>query len=175
MEQFLSAMVGLTGAIAVAAFCLAMVAIRRLRLLQEQITLMGTVDDLPLPGDPVPEFVAEATDGGLVSNSDLAGPDVLVLFLTGSCPTCFDAVSMLRELPATARPRPIAVVIGQPADVAGLVADLEPLARVVVETAHNGLPARFAVRGFPAALVVGDGVVRAATHFIDQIELGVRA
>jgi DNA-binding SARP family transcriptional activator len=89
--------------------------------------------------------------------------------------TCFDAVTALRERPSDGQPRPIAVVIGQPAEVAGLVADLEPLARVVRETAHNGLPARFGVRGFPAVLMAGGGVVRTASHWFDQVELGVRA
>lgn len=175
MEVFLSAMVGLTGAVAVAALGLALVTMRRLRLLQEQIGPLGPVDDLPEPGTPVPEFLVEASDGSPVSNADLAGSDTLVLFVDGGCPTCFDAVTAVRALPGDGAPRPIAVVIGEPAEVAGLVSELEPMARVVLEPAHNGLPARFGVRGFPAALVVGDGVVRMASHWLDQIELGVRA
>ncbi|HET6214718.1 MAG TPA: hypothetical protein VFE14_17765 [Micromonosporaceae bacterium] len=176
MIQFLSAAVILIGAVAVAALGLALLAVRRLRLLQEQIALLGTSDfDLPVTGEPMPEFEAVTTDGGRVSTADLAGPDVLVLFVDGTCPSCFDAVSTLRELRRYGDPRPIAVVIGQPAERAALVAELEPLARVVEEVSYTGLPARFGVRGFPAALIVGDGVVRAASHRLDQLDLGVRA
>jgi hypothetical protein len=173
MIEVLSALVVLAGAVAVAALVLALVALRRLRSLQHQWGLMAMVDDLPMPGEPVPEFVADTTGGGQVGTADLAGEDVLVLFLDGSCPSCFDAVPMLRERPPSGGPRPIAVVIGQPAERAPMVAELATLARVVEEDTHGGLAARFGVRGFPAALVVGGGQVRMASHQLDQVELGV--
>lgn len=105
-----------------------------------------------MPGDPVPaDFVADTVDGGMVSTADLTGPDVLVLFVDGSCTTCFDAVGLLKERHAAGADtvRPIAVVIGQPEERTPLVAELAPIARVVEETSHTALPSRFGVRGFP--------------------------
>lgn len=172
MIEFLAAAVVLVGAVAVAALALALVAIRRLGRLQGHLNAADL--DLPLPGERVPDFVATTTDGGRVGTADLAGPDVLVLFVDGTCPSCFDAVSTLESWRLT-DPRPIAVVIGTPDERVGLVAELEPLARVVEELSYTGLAAQFGVRGFPTALVIRDGVVRAASHRVDQIDVGVRA
>ena len=177
MTGLLWAAVALIGVVALVALVVSLAVARRLRELQQRFGPIESFDDLPAPGTAVPDFVATTVDGGTVSAADLAGPDVVVLFVDGSCATCFDIVTELRARPAptSEATRPIAVVIGQPDERGALVAELTPLARVVEESSYVGLPARFGVRGFPTALVAGGGVVRAASHRLDQIDLGISA
>jgi hypothetical protein len=174
LSEYLWATQLVTAAVAAAALGLALALARRVRLLQDRLDQGVLVEaDLPVPGEPVPDFDATTVDGVRLGAQDLAGPDVLLLFLTASCESCREEVDRLRaEPPAAAEARPIAVVMGRPEERAELVRDLLPLARVVEQTDYAGLAARFGVRGFPAMLVVGDGVVRRAGHLLSEVRVG---
>lgn len=177
MTEFVWATQLMTAAVAVAAFGLALALARRVRQLQDRLDQGVLIEpDLPPPGEPVPDFVATTIDGVRLTADDLAGPDVLVLFLTASCESCREEVDRLREQPPVAsEPRPIAVVMGEPDERAQLVRALVPLARVVEQAGYAGLAARFGVRGFPAVLVAGEGVVRRAGHLLSELEVGTPA
>jgi hypothetical protein len=168
--------VALTATVAVGAMVLALLLARRLRLLQERVEqLMAPFEaDLPELGSPVPEFVVATSVGGQVSTEDLAGPDVLLLFLTVSCSACQNLLASLpRAVANTLRgQQPIAVVVGEPVERAPLVTELEGLAQVVEQSYNDGLARRFGVRGFPAVLVAGGGTIRQAAHDLDEVRIG---
>jgi hypothetical protein len=179
MTGYLWTAVALSLGLAFTTFCVVLGLARRVRLLAERVAALGPPPGLDLPesGTAVPDFVVPTTDGGEVRTDDLAGGDVLVLFLTADCRSCLDEAARLREQAGDGGVglRPIAVVIGEPDERAGLVSQLEPVARVVEETHHTGLAARFGVNGFPAIMVVGGGVIRSAGHRIDDVRLGIPA
>ena len=178
MTGLLWTALGLTALIAAASFGLALVLARRLNELRERVDHLARPDALDLPevGEPVPEFSATTTSGARLDATALAGSDVLMLFLTSDCDSCRELAEQLPDRVAAgdfgAAP-PIAVVIDATADASALIAKLEPVARVVPQTDHFGLAARFGVRGFPSVLIAGDGVVRATGHHLNDLRAGL--
>ena len=180
MTGLLWAAVGLTAAVAAASFGLTLVMARRLRELRERVDQLGQLDvlDLPEVDEPVPDFEATTTDGAHLDARAFAGADVLMLFLSGDCESCRELAAELPDMIAAgqfASAPPIAVVIGAKADAALMVGRLEPIARVVAQTDHFGLAARFGVRGFPSVLIAGGGVIRATGHHLNDLRAGMAA
>jgi hypothetical protein len=179
----------LAGALALAALLLGLVLARRYRELRTALLAAGVLRDrprpgppppgswLPAPGTPVPVDVsAVCTDGSVLSEEYFAGPDVVVVFLSARCAPCRAALPALRQVfagVAPAGPRPVVVLIGPPSECADYEAQLAPPARVVLdgEAKTGGLTPRFGVRGYPAVLVVGRGVVRKAGMTVRDVEL----
>ena len=166
----------LVAAVALIALAVALACAARIRELQERldIGMSGPATDLLLPavGAPVPDFAAVTTDGAEVDASDLAGPDTPVLFLTTDCDACSELIRRVTGPapgPLDGFRRPLAVLIGPPGERAAVAADLARVTRVLEDDNVGGLAARFGVRAFPAVLVAGDGVVRAAVHELDEI------
>ncbi|MFG1945744.1 TlpA family protein disulfide reductase [Nonomuraea sp. NPDC048826] len=177
MIGYLWVAVTVTAVAAAVALGLVLLLGRRLRQLREMLDTSGMPlgPDLPEPGRAVPAFDATTTSGGRVTRADLDGPDVVVLFLMESCPACGSVVAGLRERPVREGPSPIAVLVGDGPERDRLVAELEPVARVINLPDGERLAGDFGVHGFPAVLVAGGGVIRSASHRLSSVPRQVPA
>jgi Redoxin len=182
--------VALSGAtVAVAAFVTALLVARRYRELHAALTAAGVLSggqprrpapvgsSLPAAGTAVPaDLLGVATDGSVLTSEDLAGPDVVMVFLAASCPPCRAALPELRAALAAMPsdgPRPVAVLRGPVEGCAEYAAALAPVARVIEDgdTKFTGVTMALAVYSYPAVLVVGDGVVRRAGMTVRDVAL----
>jgi thiol-disulfide isomerase/thioredoxin len=157
---------------AVSALCLVNLAllfavIRKVRLLGERVDkvpVMAPAALLPV-GSQVPEFTAVTTNGESRSLADLAGSRSVVGFFSPNCQPCQVQVPQFIEF-AKALPGGVghafAVVVGEGTAAAGLAAELDGAAAVVITPARGPLIAAFSVRGFPAFYLVDpDGRIEA--------------
>lgn len=140
--------------------------IRKVRLLGErvdQVPLMAPAALLPV-GSKAPGFTAVTTSGESRSLADLAGSRSVVGFFSPNCQPCHAQVPQFIEF-AQALPgggHALAVVVGEGAAAAGLAAELDGTAAVVITPARGPLIAAFSVRGFPAFYLVDpDGRIEA--------------
>lgn len=146
------AFVGLLGALNL---LLTIGVIKRLR---EHTTLLAEVTPPPMVkvGQEVSDFETTSFDGQRIA-ADLLEPGTLVGFFSPTCGPCKEKlpkfVSHVGALPAE-QPTPLAVVIGE-VDAAGdFLAQLTPVARVVVERGDGPVSRAFGVRAYPTLLRV---------------------
>ncbi len=177
MIGYLWAAVTVTGVTAAVALGLVLLLGRRLRELRDMLDTSGMPlgPDLPEPGRAVPAFDATTTSGDRITQADLDGPDVVVLFLMESCASCVSLITGLRERPVHEGPLPIAVLVSDGPERDRLVGELEPVARVINQPDGERLAADFGVHGFPAVLLVGAGVIRSASHRLSAVPREVPA
>jgi hypothetical protein len=161
------AALALTAAVAVAALLLSLALARRMRQLADLVGDPGAAFELPQPGEPVPAVEMTTTWGTTIDVS--ARGEVLLAFLSADCDACRSLASSLTAEQDRDR---VAIVSGPPAGRAAMVAELEPVMPVIEQDDHAGLAARFGVRAFPSVLLVGDGVVKAAGHQLQDIRVG---
>jgi thiol-disulfide isomerase/thioredoxin len=141
--------------------------IRKVRLLGERVDkvpVMAPAALLPV-GGKAPEFTAVTTNGESRSLADLAGSLSVVGFFSPNCQPCHTQVPQFIEF-AKALPggagHALAVVVGERTAAAGLAAELDGAAAVVITPAGGPLIAAFSVRGFPAFYLVDpDGRIEA--------------
>jgi thiol-disulfide isomerase/thioredoxin len=123
---------------------------------------LGPPPDLMLAAGTRPaEFHAETVDGGEVSLASLATP-ALLGFFSPDCPPCREwiprFVRAARELPQ-GRAQALAVVTGN-ATGGDEVAQLRPVAQVVLESSDGPVSRAFEVKGWPALCRLGaDGTI----------------
>ncbi|WP_051450176.1 TlpA family protein disulfide reductase [Actinospica robiniae] len=126
-------------------------------------------------GERVGEFSAVSTGGAPVSRSSLHGSVVAVLSAT--CAPCKallpDFLEFAAAFPGGAG-RILAVATGEAAEVAELIEQLEPVARVVTERMGGPVCAALGVSGFPSLLLVGDdGTVESSGGSMDVVRAPV--
>jgi hypothetical protein len=157
--------------VALAVFGLVLVLARRLRALTERVNVFFPVVEgtLPLPGTPVPEFDAVATDGAQVTHSAFAGVERIFAALSTGCGSCLEQVSAFRELGASLTPQPIVAVVGPARDRAPMVTQLDGRAIIIEEPEHGPVVEAFEVSEFPAVLLVRDGVIQLAEHGLASV------
>jgi thiol-disulfide isomerase/thioredoxin len=166
MMPYLVAAVVLIGAVALLNLVLSMGIIRRLR---EQAASLpeAQVPHLPAPGEQVGDFTVRTTGGDTVSRDGLRG-DTAVAFFSPNCQPCQETVPQFAEYARALPGGPdwaVAVVVGNGAEAAEMVAKLTPVARVVTETDAEVLQSAFRPNGFPSIYLIGhDGVVVASGH-----------
>jgi hypothetical protein len=119
-------------------------------------------DGLPSPGTPLPAFSVTATSGGQITSQDFAGPQRLLVFLTTGCSSCTEQIPALQQLGLPERP--VVVVIGEEDKRAAIAAQLTDVAEIVLEDDAGPMATALELREFPAALVIGRGVVNVASH-----------
>lgn len=162
MTGILAAIVVLVGVVAGADLLLSFAIIRRLRLLEERRPSAGGGLS-PAVGHRVGDFRVSLLTGGHFTRSDLADSRAIVIFVSPSCAPCQAAIEELRTLPVPL-PSPLYVLVAD-ADgdgaAAALIADLPHGARVGAIGATDTTAEAFRVDGFPTALAIEDGVVRA--------------
>jgi hypothetical protein len=132
-----------------------------IKRLREHTDLLSTLTRKPAigVGEEVGEFAASTVDGNPVDHSALAG-DTLVGIFSTTCQPCRETVpkfvAYARTLPG-GRERVLAAVVGTAEDAAGFVAELSPVARVVVEGPTGPVSAAFQVRAYPTVLRLRTG------------------
>jgi len=167
----------LVGTVALLNLVLTFGVIRRLRehtgLLAERDRPEGPAVMLAT-GEAPDEFAATTTGGERLTRDDLGG--ALVGFFSPNCGPCREQAPLfVRRAAGTAggRSRVLAVVVGDETAVAQMVAEFEPVARVVVErgvAAEGSVSQAFGVRGFPALAVLdADGAVAASGFELDRL------
>ena len=174
---FVIAAVALVGVVCVLNLVLTVGVIKRLR---EHTALLSQTDAHAAPairvGDEVAAFATTTVGGEPVSRDQLAG-ETLVGFFTPGCGPCEkrlpEFVAYARTLPG-GRDRVLATVVASdPAEAAGYVADLSPVAKVMVEDSAGVVTRAFRATAYPTVLLVApdpDGrvVVTADRIRLDQ-------
>jgi thiol-disulfide isomerase/thioredoxin len=168
---FLVAAVVLVAAMALLNLLLTLGMMRRLREQAELLSTRGSgsgADDGVMPaGSTIGEFVTSAVDDTTVTSGDLS-KGAAVGFFSPQCQPCRDRVpefiAFLESVPADGR-QAVAVVIGDRADTAEMVAQLRPVARVVTGEAAEPIVKAFDTKGYPALYRMGDdGLIAASGH-----------
>lgn len=122
-------------------------------------------------GSPVGEFAATSVDGRSVTLAAL-GDRPMVGFFSTSCSACHERLPAFLAF-AAARPggrdRILAVVTGPAEETTDLVRQLEPVATVVVEPDRGPIQQAFEVSGFPAFVLVRDGVAEASSFDLTSV------
>lgn len=148
--------------------------VRRLREHTVQLanTAAAAPDFMLLAGQPFGDFTARTVTGEPIDETVIE-PDTLVGFFSPSCGTCAAEMPRFAKL-ARQHPggmsRVLSVVVGQTAESARPAAMLGDVGRVVV-AAHGDNPVEtaFAVRGFPAYCLTGQGGTVAVSGTLDLI------
>jgi thiol-disulfide isomerase/thioredoxin len=128
--------------------------------------------DLLPAGERIARFEAVAVDGEPVGRDTLTG-DTLVGFMKPACGPCEERMPEFLRLAAATpggRERVLAVVAGTAEEAAPLLAQLSPVARVVVELFDGPVTRAFGVHGYPTYyLVDGAGTVRSGGYRPDRL------
>lgn len=169
---YLAAAVVLVGLVAVVNLLLTIGIVRRLRehtaeLAELRTRGTGGGGEVALTaGARVGAFAATGVHGRTVT-LDTLGDRPLVAFLSPQCGPCKERLPGFLEL-AGGRPggrdSVLAVAVGTGEQTAELVEQLRPVATVVVESDRGPVQQAFAVTGFPAFLLVEQGVVVASDY-----------
>jgi peroxiredoxin len=163
--QYVMAALVVVGALILFDLVLTLGVIRRLRrhseLIGQALSRQGVGDSVMLAaGKAVSPFEATTVDGEPVATSRLSG-QTLVGFFSPNCSACGEQLpSFVEHAKAVGPDRVLVVAVGADDQVGELVAQLRPVAKVVVERDGGQLARAFGVKGFPAmCLITGDGTV----------------
>ncbi|MFI0714975.1 TlpA family protein disulfide reductase [Streptomyces inhibens] len=176
--SFLMAAVVFVGALCMLDLVLTLGVIKRLREHSELLSGVSgpgsRFDTLDMAvGEEVGEFATSTVDGEPLTHGMLAA-DTLVAFFSPGCQPCKEKmpkfVDHARTLPG-GREQVLVAVVGDPAEAAAFVAELSPVARVVVEEGPDEpLSAAFRARSFPTLLRVapdGHGRILVTANRVD--------
>ncbi|MFI6984263.1 TlpA disulfide reductase family protein [Embleya sp. NPDC050154] len=125
-------------------------------------------------GEEVGDFTASTVDGEQLARDLLVG-ETLVAFFSPTCKPCKEKLPKFLDFAATlpgGRDRVLATVVGDTEASAALVAELTPVARVIVEEYDGALSAAFQAKAYPTLLMVArDGAGRLVVTE-DEVRLG---
>ncbi|QYC45876.1 hypothetical protein Nocox_41675 [Nonomuraea coxensis DSM 45129] len=122
-------------------------------------------------GSPVGAFTAVAVDGEPVTLGTF-GDRPLVGFFSPGCTPCEEQLPAFVEFAADrpgGRGTRLAVVVGAGEETAETVERLSPVATVVVEPDGGPVQQAFGVTGFPAFVLVSDGLVTASHYQLHAV------
>ena len=148
--------------------------VRRLRDHSERLaTLQAPPDETAIAaqGDHITPFEASTVDGETISVADLAEP-TLVAFFSPDCPACVQQLPKFVDYAHTfpGGPARTLIVITSRSGGAKYHAELTGLGRIVTEPELTGdVQKAFSTRGYPAFLVVVDGVVAQSSHAVADL------
>ncbi len=154
MIAVLGALAGLALAVCLVDLVLTLGVVRRLREHTELISKLASPAPVAMLADgrTVRAFEAVATTGEAVSRDLLSGVTLVGAFAP-DCPACTEAlpafVDHAERFPGGRR-QVIAVVMADGNDTEAYRADLEPVARVVVEAGPGGIGEALGITSFPA-------------------------
>lgn len=140
--------------------------IRRLREISG--SMAGDMEEAGLPsaGDPVGRFAVATVDGGMVGDEQLRRGRTLVVFLTPSCPPCLTAADQLAEQSDSLRLPTMVFVQAESSDpkLPQLLTTLDGVGTIALVSHNDAASIAFGgILGFPSAILVEDGTVRAAS------------
>ncbi|MEU1054273.1 hypothetical protein [Streptomyces sp. NPDC005876] len=163
---FLIAALTLVGSLCLLDLILTVGVIKRLREHTELLANVGGAGNGRASitvGEEVGDFAVSTVDGERLARDLLAG-ETLVAFFSPTCQPCKEKLPKFLEYARTlpgGRDRVLATVVGDAEASAALVAELTPVARVVVEEYDGALSAAFQAKAYPTVLKVArDGAGR---------------
>lgn len=172
---YLIAFVVLVGIVCCVNLLLMFGVVRRLREHADVLARAPRVvdNDPPVPiGSVVGEFTVTAAGGEIVMRDSLDSGTIVGFFSPG-CAPCEELLPRFVEYAASegVGRRVVAVLAASDAEAGEMLAQLAPVARVVVEGAFGGpVSTAFGVRGYPALCVVdGDRTVIASGSTMDAL------
>jgi hypothetical protein len=121
----------------------------------------GATDPGPIQlpvGQPVPAFEARTVTGEPIGPADLTGRTIVGFFSPG-CEACEVQLPLFVTAARESHRPPVAVVVGPDDTTAPYVEKLRDSAQVVQEQERGPIQQAFGVRGFPAFVLVEDGVL----------------
>ncbi|WUI01375.1 redoxin domain-containing protein [Spirillospora sp. NBC_00431] len=145
--------------------------VRRLRVHAALLEGERSLPPLTPPGTRLPEFHGDGVDGATVTRAFFSGPTIVGLFST-TCGSCRERLpEFAGRLRALGDRRALAVVVGEDRDAAEpFVADLSPVATVVVEPEGGPVSAAFGYPAYPSFYIVNaDAEVTASTLTLDGL------
>ncbi|MER5625693.1 TlpA disulfide reductase family protein [Streptosporangium sp. NPDC002544] len=168
---YLAAVAVLVGLLVVTNLIFTVGVVRRLREHTAELAALrdggsGGVDVAMPAGSSVDGFDATSVADLPVSLATL-GERPLVGFFSPSCQPCKERLPSFVEYAATrpgGRDAVLAVTVGTREETAALVELLRPVATVVVEADRGPVQQAFGVTGFPAFVLVEEGVVAASGY-----------
>ncbi|MEU7655083.1 hypothetical protein AB0C42_19035 [Micromonospora taraxaci] len=172
------AAIAIVGIIGLLNLLLTVAVIRRLREHTELINRTGQQfseqhDITRQSGAQVDDFRVATLDDRLLTRDDLRD-GMLVAFFSPRCPSCEEQKPAFLDYAASmpgGRDSVVAVVLGSPEEVAGLVEQLGRVAQVVIEANVDGaLSSAFDLRGYPAFCLMGqDAVLAVSGYRVDML------
>ncbi|MEJ3651517.1 hypothetical protein WEH80_00730 [Actinomycetes bacterium KLBMP 9759] len=134
--------------------------IRRLREHTELLSQRPSMPDIiAAPGTTISPFAATTVEGDVIADADLVG-GTMVGFFSPGCGACTEQMPAFLTA-AKSHPggqeRVLAVVTGRDEDTVEQVQTLSPVARVVVVEHGHDVEKAFAVSGYPAFALMGEG------------------
>ncbi|OLF14209.1 hypothetical protein BLA60_03450 [Actinophytocola xinjiangensis] len=175
MSILISAVV-LVGLLAALNLVLNVGVVRRLREHTELLARASNPRTAIGAGESVGPFETTMTDSRTLAMDDLVGENLIAFFST-TCEPCEEKLPKFIDLAKVwrgGRDQVVAVVVGDPADATWRVADLEAVARVVVEETDGAVSTAFGVRGYPTVLVTGPGPEGQLVVTEDRVQLEAR-
>lgn len=170
----LSVAVALVGVLCLVDLVLTLGVIRRLRDHSKRLSGANgfpTGETVGRPGMAVDSFSATSLTGEPATLDDLVEP-TLVGFFAANCPTCEEQLPAFLTYAATfpgGKQRILAVITTEAGGVRYRSALSEVAAKVVVEPELGPVQQAFGVNGYPAFVVVIDGVVAQSGHDIADL------
>lgn len=163
----LTVAVVLVGTLCLLDLVLTLGVIRRLRDHSQRLSLPADGDTAGKPGSVVDPFTATTTDDTNVARDDLVEP-TLVGFFSPDCPACEEKLPAYLEY-ARSFPGPkLGVIAGEAGGLKYRTA-LTEIGAVVVERELGPVQKAFGVSGFPAFVIVVDGVIAQAGHEVADL------
>ncbi|HET9896630.1 MAG TPA: redoxin domain-containing protein [Streptosporangiaceae bacterium] len=165
MIEILMAIAVVVGVAVAADLLLTFAVIRRLAALESRTRQLSvaTPGGEPAPGHQVKDFSVAMTSGRDFSRADLADGPAIVFFVMPTCEPCKEALADLRALPWPL-PSPLYVLVASTdpdASVTEIAAQLPPQAEFGIIATIDDTTRAFGIDGFPTALAIEGGIVRA--------------
>ena len=139
--------------------------VRRLRTMPAAGGTTAPPEVLPPTGARIGAFALTTTDGTVVTEADVAIGTSLVVMLSPSCSPCQDSADKLAAqrdlLPANTLVL-IRTEMDEP-DLDAMLAKLAGVGKVATFSGGDGIEDAFSSRGYPAGIVVRDGIVQASS------------
>ncbi|GAA2353333.1 hypothetical protein [Dactylosporangium salmoneum] len=163
---YVIAVLVLIGALALLNLALTYGVIRRLREHTELLSGGAAEAPWPAPGKEIGAFAATTTAGRDLRTADLADGLQVGFFRTGCAPCQERMPQFAARAEAAGDPeRFLAVLAGDPRELAGEIARLAPVAQVVLAERDSGVVKAFAVTAFPTLVLVGPGAKVASAGY----------
>ncbi|WP_067138358.1 TlpA family protein disulfide reductase [Microtetraspora malaysiensis] len=147
--------------------------IRRLRQHTEQLRQVSNpVLGIGL-GETPAEFQAETVSGERLNRESVR--DAVVGFLSPTCEPCMSALPDFVSYAAEAGNAVAVVIAVEDEDCGDIVAELEPVAKVVVAQREASMPLAFKVKGTPTFVAMKAGKVAVGANDVQSLRATVHA
>jgi hypothetical protein len=173
MTAVLIAVIIVVGLVALIDLGLTYALIRRVNAIQAQPYSFnhGLV---PVVGHRIGDFATKATDNREITEREFKGSETFAAFVMVGCGPCHRLTEELSQMAPPELPLLLFIASSEGADeeIARIAAQVPFAAAVCVIESTGAVTEAFGVDGFPTAIRVGEGVVRATGLSVDSVRVG---